>query len=216
NWISELPIGRGKPLLGGAGAWLDRLVGGWEFYGSGRIQSGQLFDFGNVNLVGMTMKDLREEFKLRFDDAKGVVYILPQDILDNTIRAFNTSATSATGYGSLGPPTGRYIAPANNPSCIQVYSGQCAPQNVFVTGPKFTRFDLSLKKQVKFTERFNFELRGEFLNAFNNINFFNPTPIANLTPSNLSFMQVTQAYRDDSNTNDPAGRLVQIVARFNF
>src|SRR5262249_24517091 len=150
NWIYELPIGRGKPLLGGAGAWLDRLVGGWEFYGSGRIQSGQLFDFGNVNLVGMTMKDLREEFKLRFDDAKGVVYILPQDILDNTIRAFNTSATSATGYGSLGPPTGRYIAPANNPSCIQVYSGQCAPQSVFVTGPKFTRFDLSIKKQIRF------------------------------------------------------------------
>ena len=36
----------------------------------------------------------------------------------------------------------------------------------------FMRFDLSLVKQIRFTERTNFELRGEFLNAFNNINFY--------------------------------------------
>jgi len=216
NWGYELPIGRGKALLGGAGAWLDRLVGGWEFYGSGRVQSGQLFNFGNVQLVGMTMADLRKEFKLRLDDAAGIAYILPQDIIDNTIRAFNTSATSATGYSDRGVPTGRYIAPANNADCIQVVSGDCAPQNVFVTGPKFVRFDLSLKKQIRINERYNFELRGEVLNAFNNINFFNPSTTATTTFSNARFMQVTEAYRDPSNTNDPGGRLVQIVARFNF
>jgi hypothetical protein len=216
TWGYELPFGRGKAFFGKAGGALDRVIGGWEFYGSGRIQSGQLFDFGNVNLVGMTGKDLKEAFKLRFDDAAKVIYMLPQDIIDNTIRAFNASATSATGYGTLGVPTGRYLAPANGTNCLQVYSGQCAPQNVFVTGPKFTRFDLSVKKQVRITEGTNFELRAEFLNAFNNINFFNPTANANITPSNLQFMQVTTAYTDASNTNDPGGRLVQIVARFNF
>jgi carboxypeptidase family protein len=216
NWGYELPFGRGKALLGGAGAWLDHLVGGWEFYGSGRVQSGQLFDFGNVNLVGMTMKDLQKVFKLRFDDAAGVVYMLPQDILENTIRAFNTSGTSATGYSDRGVPTGRYIAPANSASCIQVFNGQCAPQSVIVTGPKFVRFDLSLKKQIRLSERFNFELRGEFLNAFNNINFFNPSTNATTTPSNERFMQVTAAYQDPSNTQDPGGRLIQLVARFNF
>jgi Carboxypeptidase regulatory-like domain len=216
NWGYELPIGRGKALLGGAGVWLDRLVGGWEFYGSGRVQSGQLFNFGNVQLVGMTMDDLRKEFKLRLDDAAGIAYILPQDIIDNTIRAFNTSATSANGYSDRGVPTGRYIAPANGANCIQVVNGDCAPQNVFVTGPKFVRFDLSLKKQIRINERYNFELRGEVLNAFNNINFFNPSTTATTTFSNARFMQVTEAYRDPSNTNDPGGRLVQIVARFNF
>jgi hypothetical protein len=30
---------------------------------------------------------------------------------------------------------------------------------------------LSIVKKVKFTENTNLELRGEFLNAFNNINF---------------------------------------------
>ncbi len=216
NWGYELPFGRGKAFFGKVGSTLDRIVGGWEFYGSGRLQSGQYYDFGNVNLVGMTRKELQEAFKLRFDDAAKVVYLLPQEIIDNTIRAFNASATSATGYGTLGAPTGRYLAPANGSNCLQVYSGQCAPQNVFVTGPGFVRFDLSVKKQVRITERTNFELRAEFLNAFNNVNFFTPTAAANTTPSNLQFMQVTTAYTDASNTQDPGGRLVQIVARFNF
>jgi hypothetical protein len=216
SWVYELPIGRGKMLLGNVGNVLDRVVGGWEFHGTGRVQSGQLYNFGNVNLVGMTTKELNDAFKLRFDGAAKVVSLLPQDIVDNTIRAFNASPTSASGYGTLGPPTGRYIAPASSGNCIQVYSGQCAPQNVFVTGPRFTRFDLSLKKQIRITERTNFELRGEFLNAFNHINFFNPTANAFITLSSLTFMQVTTAYTDASNTNDPGGRLVQIVARFNF
>ncbi len=216
NWGYELPIGRGKALLGAASSWFNHIVGGWEFYGSGRVQSGQLFDFGNVNLVGMTRKDLQKAFKLRFDDDAGVVYMLPQDIIDNTIRAFNASATSPTGYSDRGVPTGRYIAPANGPNCIEVVDGDCAPQNVFVTGPKFVRFDLSLKKQIRISERYNFELRAEFLNAFNHVNFFNPSTTATTTPSNEDFMQVTQAYQDPSNTQDPGGRLVQIVLRFNF
>jgi hypothetical protein len=65
----------------------------------------------------------------------------------------------------------------------------------------------------------NFELRGEFLNAFNNINFLGNT---NLTLSNTNaannsnFGLVTSSYRDVNNTQDPGGRLIQIVGRFNF
>jgi hypothetical protein len=217
NWVYELPFGRGKTLFGKAGGTLDRIIGGWEFDGAARIQSGQVFDFGatnlgDVRLVGMTTRDLQKAFKLRFDDEKGIIYSLPQDIIDNTIRAFGVSATSPTGYGSLGPPTGRYIAPANSASCIQVVSGDCAPQNINVYGPMFTRFDLSAVKRIKIKERVNFELRGEFLNAFNNVNFFGAIGAFN----SATFAQVTEAYRDSSNTNDPGGRLVQIVARFNF
>jgi hypothetical protein len=216
NWVYALPFGTGMPLFANAGHALDRIIGGWELEGTGRIQSGQLFDFGNVNLVGMTMKDLRQMYGLYFDNPNRIIYSLPPDVINNTIKAFNTSATSATGYGSLGVPAGKYLAPANNANCTQVYSGQCAPQNVFVTGPRFTRFDLSLVKRVNITERVNFELRGEFLNAFNNINFQNPTGSAFTNPTSSTFGQVTTAYSDSSNTQDPGGRLGQIVARINF
>ncbi|PYS33409.1 MAG: hypothetical protein DMG14_31940 [Acidobacteria bacterium] len=175
-----------------------------------------MFNLGNYNLVGMTMKELNDVYKLRDDAANKIMYILPQDIIDNTIKAFSTSATSATGYGTLGPPSSRYIAPASNANCIQAYSGQCAPQSIFLTGPRLTRFDLSLVKRIQITERVNFELRGELINAFNNINFMNPTGTAFTSPSSLTFGQVTTAYSDSSNTQDPGGRLGQIVARINF
>ena len=216
NWVYELPFGRGKTLFGKAGGTLDRIIGGWEFDGAARVQSGQVFDFGNVRLVGMTTRDLQKAFKLRFDDANGIIYSLPQDIIDNTIRAFSVSATTRSGYPEINgvpqAPTGRYIAPANNANCIQVVTGDCAPQNVNVYGPMFTRFDLSAVKRIKIKEGVNFELRGEFLNAFNNVNFFGAIGTFN----SATFAQVNEAYRDSSNTNDPGGRLVQIVARINF
>jgi Carboxypeptidase regulatory-like domain/TonB dependent receptor len=216
NWNLELPFGAGKMLFGKVGNRLNQIIGGWEFHGAGRVQSGQIFDFGSVNLVGMTMKDLQKEYRLRFDDDRKIAYLLPDDIIQNTIRAFNTSGTSATGYSNRGVPTGRYLAPAGGPNCVQIYAGQCAPTNVYVTGPKFTRFDMSLMKRIKFKENYSFELRGEILNAFNNINFLNLTGTAPTNMANQQFGQVTAAYTDPSNTQDPGGRLVQIVLRFNF
>jgi hypothetical protein len=35
NWIADLPFGKGKPVLGGAGGVLDRIVGGWQVAGMG-------------------------------------------------------------------------------------------------------------------------------------------------------------------------------------
>ncbi len=217
NWIYELPIGKGKMLLGKpsgfAGGVLDKVVGGWEWDGTARIQTGANLNLGNVNLVGMTRKELQKAYKLRFDDAAAKIYIFPQDIIDNTFLANNVSATSASGYAGASP-TGRYIAPANGRNCIQVVTGDCAPQTVYLTGPKFTRFDMSAIKRVRITERMNFEFRAEFLNAFNNINFLGNTNLTNFNAN--TFGQVTSAYSDPNNTQDPGGRLIQFVGRINF
>jgi Carboxypeptidase regulatory-like domain len=220
NWIYELPIGKGKLLGGNVGGALDRVIGGWEFHGAARLQSGTPFNFGNVQLVGMTREDLQAVTKMRFNDAAKIAYFLPQDIIDNTIRAFNVSATSATGYGTAGAPTGRFIAPASRGNCIEAFTGQCGTTNLVLNGPRFDRYDLSIIKRVRITEKVNFELRGEFLNAFNNINFIVGNPANDVNTiggfGSATFGQVTQAYRDTSTTNDPGGRLVQIVARINF
>ncbi len=233
NWIYELPIGRGKALAGNAGGTLDRIIGGWEFHGTTRIQSGTPFDFGNVQLVGMTRNELQNAIKIR----QGVVvdingnplltngistpatYFLPQDIIANTRRAFNVDATSATGYSSLGVPTGRYLAPANSNGCIESFTAQCGANHLVLYGPMFTRFDLSAIKRIKITERVNFEFRAEFLNAFNNINFLVGDPAADVVGVGVggdTFGQTANAYRDTSTTNDPGGRLIQFVARINF
>jgi hypothetical protein len=212
NWVYELPIGHGRTLFKSAGGVLDRLIGGWEFQGTNRIQSGNLLNFGNVRLVGMTLQDLQKAVGLRFDDANKLIYYEPADIITNTIYAFNTSATTSNGYSSLGVPTGRYLAPANSGGCIQVVAGDCAPTHIYVRGPGFVRFDLSIVKRIRFAESRNFELRGEFLNAFNNINFYG---VANPSTSQ-TWGQVTTAYSDRNQQVDPGGRLIQIVLRINW
>ncbi len=220
NWIYELPFGRNQLIGGGVGPVLDRFVGGWEFHGATRIQSGTPFDFGNVQLVGMNRADLQKATKMRFDDAGRIAFFLPQDIIDNTRRAFNASATSTDGYSTLGAPTGRYIAPASRGNCIETFAGQCGSTHLVLYGPRFDRYDLSVVKKTKITERVNFEFRAEFLNAFNHINFIigNPANDVNVIGGfpNATFGQVTQAYRDLSTTNDPGGRLIQLVGRINF
>jgi hypothetical protein len=39
NYVVDLPFGQGKPILGGAGKWLNRLVGGWQTAGIGSLGS---------------------------------------------------------------------------------------------------------------------------------------------------------------------------------
>ncbi len=215
DWVYELPFGHGKSLFSDSGRVMERLVGGWEFRGTMRLQSGIPLDFGNVNLVGMTHQQLQDAFKLRFDDTNKKIFFLPQDIIDNTVKAFNVSATDPSGYANGNKPTGRYLAPANGPTCAQVVTGDCAITDLIVAGNWFTRFDLSAVKKVKITERANFELRAEFLNAFNSPNFnIGSTNFTNF--SSLNWGQVTSAFRDTSNSNDPGGRVIQIVARINF
>jgi hypothetical protein len=176
------------------------------------VQTGTILDFGNVRLVGMTQDELRQAFQIRIDPATKIVYTLPQDIIDNTIKAFSTSATSATGYGSLGPPSGRFLAPANGPDCIQEVRGQCAPADVFVTGPIFTRFDLNARKRFNLPGKKSFDLAVDVLNLFDAINF-NPVAQAG---SGTTINQVNQAYQDPNVTFDPGGRLMQLVFRINF
>src|SRR5204863_144977 len=89
------------------------------------LSTGSAAQRANVRLAGMTRSELQKAVGMRFNDGAKLAYFLPQDIVDNTIRAFNTSATAANGYGSLGAPSGRYVAPASSGSCIEVYAGQC-------------------------------------------------------------------------------------------
>jgi hypothetical protein len=204
NWVYELPFGKGRMIGADAGRLLDRIIGAWEFHGIFRVQSGDTESFGNVRVVGMTDEELQSVFKLRFDDAARIIYQLPDDIIQNTIKAYSFSPTSSTGY-SAGVPTGRYLAPARQPDCIALFTEDCAPRDHYVRGPKWNNVDMSLVKQIRFTEQKNFELRAEFLNAFNEVNFNYST---SCTGSGLNICQVGGV--------QGGSRRVQIVMRLNF
>jgi len=220
NWVYELPFGQGRRFFGNSGGLVNRIVGGWSVDGIARISSGRLLDFGNVRLVGMTTDELRKSIKLQEfavsglnADARTLLYVVPKDIVENTVRAFSTSATSVSGYGSLGAPTGRYLAPANGPDCIEpdpnANFGDCGVNRLEVTGPRYIRFDLSAVKRVKITGRLDFEFRGEMLNAFNHPNF-EPTFATfagnNPNANNADNYRVTSLQENSS-------RIVQLVWR---
>ncbi|GMV20485.1 MAG: hypothetical protein AMXMBFR57_04340 [Acidimicrobiia bacterium] len=211
-----LPVGRGQRYGANMHPILDGILGGWSLNAVGRIQARTL-DFGNVRLVGMTVDELTDMYKFyrRTNATTGrtEIWMLPEDVILNTRRAYSISNTTTDGYSSsLGAPTGRYIAPANTASCLQVRAGDCAPRTTLVRAPWFTRIDIGVTKRFTIKGNMNLEVRGDVLNLFDNINF---NPVAN-PGSGATIFQVTSAYTDASNTYDPGGRLGQLMIRFNW
>lgn len=212
DWTWEIPFGRDRRFGSGASRWLDGVFGGWAWSGTGRVQSGRLLALGGVRLVGMTEQELQRDFHIRIA-ADRTVTTLSDDIILNTRRAFSTDPTSPTGYSALGAPTGRYIAPASTPTCIEVHPGDCGEaKRLYVTGPVFTRFDMSVAKTFPAGARRAVQVEFDLLNVFNAINF-NPVLQAG---GSATLNQVTSAYRDAGNTFDPGGRLGQIVLRIKW
>ena len=216
NWTYDMPFGRGKRYGTDMNKILDAVVGGWSMSGTGRVQI-QNFAISGARLVGMDKDQLQDEFKVRFTTNTAgttVVLMMPDDIILNTRRAYSGSATSLSGYGALGVPEGRYIAPASTADCIFLYPGDCgAPRRIVINGPTFVRFDFNATKQFPLGRRATFDLSFQIMNMFDNINFN-----ANFNPgSGTNIFQVTSAHRDTGvDVNDPGGRLGQIVWRLTF
>src|SRR5262249_55473177 len=129
-WTYQVPVGRGRRYGSNMGAIANGFLGGWEWSGTSRIQQNIVRYRGTI--VGMTAQEVQDSFKIRFatDATTGrtVVFSMPQAIIDETKKAYDTSATSATGYGSNGPPSGKYLAPAGGPNCFYLYFGDCGEQ----------------------------------------------------------------------------------------
>lgn len=202
--IYELPFGPGRKWSTGNG-FINRIIGGWQVSSINRLQSGRVFllqsgQGGTVNqndpgviLNGITPKQLQGMLSAR--------------VVGNQVFYFPDSLIS--GNGSVNTSA---IQPCNTP-------GQLC-QRVFLTGPGFYRADISVAKKTNITERVNFEMRAEALNAFNNVNFFFPgdetTSVPTVNVSSTSFARITNAFRDPNSTDDNGGRILQLVFRINF
>ena len=180
-------------------------------------------DLGNVRLVGMSVDDLQDIYKFyrKENPATGIdeIWMLPDDVILNTRRAFSTSNTTVNGYStSLGAPEGRYIAPANSATCIQVRAGDCAPRSVLLLAPWFKRFDFGVAKKVGVGGSKNVEVRFDLLNLFDNPNFNAVGGAGTNTAAGTAatIFRTTAAYTDPSNTYDPGGRIGQLMVRFNW
>ena len=142
-------------------------------------------------------------------DADGIVTMLPQDVIDNSIKAFSVSASSATGYSSQGAPEGRYFAPANGPDCIETIAnnyGDCGERNIQIDAPWVKNVDLSIVKLVPIAGRVRAEFRLEMLNAFNVVNFSPVTGVGSTTATGYEVTGLTGT----------SARITQLVFRVSW
>jgi hypothetical protein len=206
NGIYSLPFGPGRKWNSSHG-WVNRFIEGWEISAVNRWQSGRVFQltsgnsFRTVNggeagviLAGITPKQIQDSLNIR-KLPTGQVYFFPASLI-----------------GSNGQANTTFIKPCNTPGKL------CS--KIFLYGPSFFRADINVVKKIRITERIEMEYRAEFLNAFNNINFFFPgsetTSVATSAITGTSFGQVTNAFRDVSTTDDNGGRIIQMVLRIRF
>ena len=150
NFIYELPVGKGQTFMGNSNGWVDKLVGGWGINGNIRIQSGIPFNFaggngilglagnlqntGNVQLVGMTFKELQKAVGV-YRDPDGFIYLLPKDIRDNTFKANNVTITAAGAAYTQGH-TDRAVHRSGR--VWQLRPGLCRPMRLRQPGSSWT------------------------------------------------------------------------------
>ncbi|HXF43321.1 MAG TPA: TonB-dependent receptor [Pyrinomonadaceae bacterium] len=225
----DLPFGKGKTFFTGANGFVDALVGGWSLIPVIRWQSGSPFSFGNVQLVGMTKKELQKAigvYKNTVINGVEVVTYLPADIIVNTQKAFDISVanTANNGYGTTfgtGGPTGRFLAPAGYGNCIQRYAGECGFNNLIVYGPSYFKIDSTLIKKFRIGEKRSIELRVTALDLLNAPNFRVggwgvDTVSVGVGGSTFGQMGNGSAYQDVSTTNDLGGRQIDLMLRIYF
>jgi len=215
----DLPFGKGRSWFSNSNAIVNGFLGGWSILPVIRWQSGAPISFGNVQLVGMTKSDLQKEIKVR--KGPGAVTYLPDDIILNTQRASDITATGAYGTTFGGAPTGRFIAPAGYGNCQSSYSGQCGFNNLVVYGPSFFKFDATVSKKIMIGEKRSIELRAAFLDVLNAPNFrvggfAGDVVTVGLGGSTFGQLGSGSAYQDISTTNDPGGRIIDLMIRINF
>ena len=177
-------------------------------------------DFGNVRLVGMTPDELQGMWKFRrvkvdpaVNNGLETVYMLPDDVILNTRRAFSTSSTSVNGYGALGaageagtsrrrttPAASRSLpATARRGTCYSARRGSPVSTSAFPSGSR------QRQQQHRSRDR-SAERDGQHqLHAGRQ-----PRHAARRSS------RPPGIYMDQNNTYDPGGRLGQLMFRMNW
>jgi len=208
--LYELPFGEGK-RWNSHSAFANRIIGGWAINSITLWQTGSPIQITSgvggtfngsdpgLNLVGITASQLQGLLTTNKTQAPGAIFYVPQSLLD----------PSGNGRANTS-----ILQPCNTAGAL------CS--KVFVWGPQFFRTNLSLVKTTKITERVSVELRAEALNAFNDTDFYyacSPGTTGGscaISTQSTAFGKMAAAYTDFNTTQDPGGRVLQLVGRVNF
>jgi hypothetical protein len=192
NYLYDLPIGRGKKLMGNVGGKLNRIVGGWQVAGYGSTQSrwwslptANWGKIGTPEIYGtkFPVQDCRAGTCFpgylyyngyipanRINVAGGVLGV-PQGYTPSSQPII---PTPANGGSSADPNFANYetnnvVVPLKNGTnqLVAFDNGLHPWRNQAVQGPWLTNMTASLYKTVPITERINLRLNLDAFNVFN-------------------------------------------------
>jgi hypothetical protein len=170
--IWEVPFGRGRKWGGNWNGVVNAIIGGWQLQGIYQWQSGRPIDLDERNVYfNGDPSNLRAN--VTGDTVEGV--------FDTSGFYFNDAAVQTNGV--VDPAKQRADQRIRLVNNIRTFPSRL---------PGFRRqnldlWDLSMIKNFSITERVKFQLRGEFLNAFNHPQFGDP----NTDPTSTNFGKVT-------------------------
>jgi hypothetical protein len=188
NYLYDLPVGRGKKLLGNVGSKLNRVVGGWQIAGYGTTNSrywslptGNWGPFAKPEVYGTQYKvqDCRAGTCFpgylyyngyipanRINVAGGVLGV-PQNYTPSS-RPINPAPASGTVDANFNDTNNVLVPLKNGTNQLVAYDTGLNPwRNQAMQGPWLTNMTASLYKTVAITERVNLRLNLDAFNVFN-------------------------------------------------
>ncbi len=147
NFQWELPFGKGRRLLN-RGGLVNQLAGGWTLNGIGTLQAGTPISIDSRNNTTGSQGGGQRP------NSTGLKSQTDGSTKDRIYGWFNNAAFADAPQFTFGN-LGRFL-----------------PDNF---GPPLHNWDVSILKQFVFFERYRLQFRTEMFNAFNKVNFDNPS-----------------------------------------
>jgi hypothetical protein len=196
NAVVEVPIGKGKALLGHIPTWLDYAIGGW--------QASTLFTFRTGLPLTCTDSGV---YNVNYDNSAYCV-----------VKPGSTLPANAFTFDSTGVPSIFSNTSAVN-SVIAANPGVVGTRGMF-RGPRLWTDDISVSKTFKLPkEGHSIQIRAEAYNALNHENFGNPS--LNMA-SPTTFGEITSSATTNSSsstastTPNSGARVMQFALRYQF
>ncbi|HVP47560.1 MAG TPA: carboxypeptidase-like regulatory domain-containing protein [Bryobacteraceae bacterium] len=178
NFVYELPVGKGKRFASGAPPWMNEMIGGWQVSSIIRVYSGL-----------PTIIQGSQTWNTNY--------------WQNSLAIATAPFHSQVGIDSQGNPS-LFSSPSVISSFTDQYPGQTGTRAILrLPGQK--NVDLALSKRFALPwEGHSLQFRAEAFNAFNNVNFIQPS---------LALYNAT-TFGEFTNTTTP--RVMQFALRYEF
>jgi hypothetical protein len=182
NTVVELPFGKGKAFAHDIPAWANQIIGGWQVSALTKFRSG-----------------------LPLTISTGGIY--PTNYLSSSLAILKPGATlprTKVGFNEIGVP-GVFPDTSVVNNFYGQYPGTVGARNL-IRGPRQLNTDLSLGKRFGLPwEGHSVQVRAEAFNAFNAVNWENPSSLTLANPT--TFGQITAAAE---------ARVMQFALRYEF